>query len=70
MLLNTKLDWRQKEKGAGEDKMVTQHDWVNGHEFRQTPEDSGGQKSLLCYSPWSSTALDMTDWWNDNNTQN
>ena len=49
MLLNTKLDWRQKENGAAEDKMVREHDWLNGHEFKQTPEDSGGQKSLVCY---------------------
>ena len=41
--------------------MVRQHDWHSGHEFKQTPEDSGGQKSLVCYSPWSSKELDMTD---------
>ena len=35
-------DWRQKEKGAAEDKMVRQHHQLNGHEFEQTLGDSGG----------------------------
>ena len=35
-------DWRQKEEGAKEDEMVRQHPWLNGHEFEQTPGDSGG----------------------------
>ena len=34
-------DWGQKEKGAAEDEMVRQHHWLNGHEFEQTPGDSG-----------------------------
>ena len=25
---------------------------LNGHEFEQTPRDSGGQGSLVGYSPW------------------
>ena len=28
-------DWRQKEKMVTEDKMVRQHHWLNGHEFKQ-----------------------------------
>ena len=32
-------DWRQKEKGAAEDKMARQHDQLNGHEFEKTPGD-------------------------------
>ena len=28
--------------------------WPNGHEFEQTPEDSEGQGSLACCSPWGS----------------
>ena len=35
-----------------EDEMVGWHHWLNGHEFVQTPEDSGGQRSLMCCSPW------------------
>ena len=39
-------DWRQKETRAAEDEMVRQHHCLNGHEWEQTPGDSGGQKSL------------------------
>ena len=45
---------KQKEKGAAEDEMVTQHHQLNRHEFGQTPEDSEGQGSLVCCSPWFS----------------
>ena len=34
---------------------------VGGHEFQQTPGDSGRQGSLACYSPWGHKELDMTD---------
>ena len=43
-------DWGQEEKGVTEDEMVGYHHWLNGHEFEQTPGDSEGQGSLLCYS--------------------
>ena len=29
-----------------------QFDNISRHEFEQTPGDSGGQRSLACYSPW------------------
>ena len=32
--------------------MVRWHYRLNGHEFEQTPGDSGGQRSLACYSLW------------------
>ena len=32
--------------------MVRWHYRLNGHEFEQTPGDSGGQRSLVCYSLW------------------
>ena len=32
---------------------------LNGHEFEQTLEDSEGQGSLVCYSPWGCKELDM-----------
>ena len=35
-----------------EDEIVRQHHQLNGHEFDQSPGDSGGQKSLACYGPW------------------
>ena len=40
-----------KGEGAAEDEMVGQYHQLNGHEFEQTPGDSGGQRSLVCYSP-------------------
>ena len=45
-------DWRQEEKGTTEEEMVGWHHWLNGHEFEQTLEDGGGQRSLVCCSPW------------------
>ena len=45
-------DRGQEEKGATEDEMDEWHHWLNGHEFEQTPGDSEGQISLVCFSPW------------------
>ena len=45
-------DWRQEEKGATEDEMTGCHHWHNGHEFEQTMGENGGQRSLVCCSPW------------------
>ena len=47
-------DWRQKEKGAVEDKMVRQHQQLNIHEFEKTPGDGEGQGSLGCCNPQGS----------------
>ena len=33
---------------------------LNGHEFEQTPGDSGGQRSLACCSSWCRRELDVT----------
>ena len=46
-------DWRRKEKGVAEDEMVGWHHWLNAHKSEQTPRDSGGQRSMACYIPWS-----------------
>ena len=46
--LNAVNAWGWKEKGMTEDEMVGWHHWLNGHEFEQTPGDSGGQVSLVC----------------------
>ena len=43
-----------------EDEMVSQNNQLNGHEFEQTLEDSDGQGSLECCSPWSHKELDAT----------
>ena len=49
---DTGKDGGQEEKGATEDEMVGWHHRLDGHEFEQTLEDSGGQGSLACCSPW------------------
>jgi len=43
---DARKDWGQEEKGMTEDKMVGWHHQFNRHEFEQTLEDSGGQRSL------------------------
>ena len=63
---DTGKDWKQKEKGSVEDKMVRQHHLLNGHEFEQTAGDSGVQGSLVFCSPWGHRELDTTYWLNNN----
>ena len=47
--------------------MVGWHHQLNGHEFEQTLEDSEGQGSLVCCSPWGPKESDMTKQLNNNN---
>ena len=42
------------------DEMVGWHHKLNGREFEQTPGDSEGQESLVCYSPRGHKESDMT----------
>ena len=49
---DNRKNWRSKEKGVAEDEMVRQHHQLSGHESETIPEDSAGQKSLVCCSPW------------------
>ena len=58
-LMLGKIEGRRR--GATEDEMVGWHNRLNGHEFEQTLEDSGGQRSLVCCSPWGCKELDMTE---------
>ena len=51
-------DWKQREKEASEDEIVYYHHRFNGHENEQTPGDSEGQGSLLCWSIWGHKELD------------
>ena len=44
-----------------DDEIVEWHHPLNGHEFEQTLEDSEGQGSLVCCSPWGGRELDMTE---------
>ena len=55
-------DWKQKKGVAVEDEMVTQHHWLNGHEFEQTPGDTEGQGSLEYCSPWGHSQSHLGDW--------
>ena len=50
----------QEEKGAAEDEIVREHHQLNGREFEQTLGDRGGQRSLVCCSPWGRKELDTT----------
>ena len=39
---------------------------LNGHEFEQTPEDSEGQRSLVCCGPWGHKESNVTERLNNN----
>ena len=45
--LDSGKDWRQKEKRATANEMVTQHHWLDEHEFEQTPGDNEKEGSLV-----------------------
>ena len=47
-----------------EDEIVGWHHQLDGHELEQAPGVSGGQRSLVCCSPWSCKESDMTEWVN------
>ena len=49
-----------------EDGMVEWHHRLNGHAFEQTPEDSEGQRSLVCCSLWGCKESDTTEGLNNN----
>ena len=55
-------DWGQEEKGTTEYKMVGWHHQLNRHEFEQTVENSEGQRSLVCSSPWGRKETGVSDW--------
>ena len=48
-------------------EIVWQHHQLNGHKLEQTPGDSGGQRSLTCYSPQDHKESDLTQQLNNNN---
>ena len=54
--------WRWEEKWTTEHEMVGWHHRLNGHEFKQTPGDSGGQRNLVGYSPWGCQEIWLSDW--------
>ena len=60
---DTRKDWGQEDKGLTEEEMVEWHHQLNGHEIDQTPRDSEGQGSLLCYSSWGQKSQTwLRDW--------
>ena len=54
-------DYRQKEKGEADDKMVGWHHQLNGHAFGWTPGVGDGQGGLVCCSPLGCKELDTTE---------
>ena len=65
-LMLGKIEGRRR-KGVTEDEIVGRHHQFNGHEFEQALEDTEGQGSLACYSPWACKESDMTEQLNNNN---
>ena len=63
---DTGKDWRQEEKRMTEDETVGWHHQIDGHECEQTVGDSGGQRSLVCCSPWGCKDSDTTEWMHNN----
>ena len=59
ILMLGKIKGKRKRRWQ-ENEMVRGHQQLNGHEFEQTPGDSEGQGSLVCFSPWGHKKLDMT----------
>ena len=56
-------DWRQEEKGAGEDEMVGWHHRLDRHEFEQVLGVDDGQGRLACCSLRGRKELDtQSDW--------
>ena len=54
-------DWRKKEKGTTEDKIVGWHHRLNGHGSGWTPGVGEGQGGLACCGSWSCKELDTTE---------
>ena len=57
-------DWRQKEKGTTEDKMIGWYHRLDGHEFEQALRVCDGPGSLACFSLWGLKESDTTEWLN------
>ena len=49
--------------------IAAQYHQFSGREFKQTPGDSGGQRSLACCSPWGGKESAMAQRLNNSHTQ-
>ena len=58
---DARKDWGQEEKGIIKDGVAGWHHQLNGYELEQTPGNSKGQGSLVCYSPWGHKESDTTE---------
>ena len=65
--LDAGKDWREEKKVVTEDEMVEWYHWFKGLEFEQTPGDTEGQGSLVCYSLWGHKELDTNEQLNNSN---
>ena len=54
-------DWRQKEKGTTEDKMIGWYHQLDGHEFEQALRVCDGPGSLARFSLWGLKESDTTE---------
>ena len=68
--LDAGKDWGQEEKGVTENEMIGWHHWLNGLESEKTSEDSEGQGSLASCNLWVHKESDMTEWLDNNKTNN
>ena len=59
----SKIEGRRKR--GWQDEMVAWHHRLNWQEFEQTPGDSEGQRSLVCFSSWGRQESDTTEWLNN-----
>ena len=59
-LMLEKTEGRRRRGQQEEKEMVGWHHRLNGHGFKQTPEDSEEQGSLVCCSPWGCKDSDTT----------
>ena len=58
---DSRQDWRQEEKGTTKDEMAGWHHWLDGHEFRWTPEVGDGQGGLACCNSRGRKESDTTE---------
>ena len=60
ILMLRKIEGKMRRGQHRMNEMVRYHHRLSGHEFEQIPGDSGGQRSLACYSLWGHKELDTT----------